>query len=315
MLNARDLNIAVLMGGTSDERAVSLKSGAAMTAALERKKYRVMAMDAGRSLAADLLREGIELAVIALHGSPGEDGTVQGMLEIMGIPYTGSGVLSSALCMDKGMTKRVLRQANIPTPDWREIAIQSPEDVEKVAGSFPEPPLYIKPLASGSSVGISRIMKPEDIGEGLALAARYSKRILVEQGIRGVEVTLPVLNGEPLPLIEIRPKTGFYDFQNKYTVGATEYLIPPPSLTGAAMEEATRVGVAAYLACQCQGLARVDVMVDEQGGAWVLEINTIPGMTETSLAPKSAQAAGISFDDLVERILLDAVKRSCGETC
>lgn len=315
-MNVHNLNIAVLMGGLSDERAVSLKSGAAMTAALERKGYRVMAMDAGRSLAQDLTRERIELAVIALHGAPGEDGTVQGMLEIMAIPYTGSGVLSSALCMDKGMTKRLLRHAAIPTPDWQEITLSSREEIAgHLETAFPDPPLFIKPLCSGSSVGISRVMVREELQEGLTLAAKHAKRILVEKGISGVEVTLPVLCGRALPLIEIRPKAGFYDYQNKYTMGATQYLIPPPSLNRQEVAKAVQVGLEAYRALDCQGLARVDIMMDARGEAWVLEINTIPGMTETSLAPKSAAATGISFDDLVEQILLDAVRRSCGATC
>lgn len=305
------------MGGLSEEREVSLRSGAAMAAALERKGYRVVRVDVDRGLPGVLVREGIEVAVLALHGPWGEDGSVQGLLEIMGIPYTGSGVAASAVCMDKALGKRLLIASGVPTPPWRLVHLGPSPDAEELAavlGSVQElpGPWFVKPNGSGSSVGVGRADTREELEARLVAAARVSPWILVEAAIDGAEVTLPVLDEETFPLIQVQPKTGFYDYVNKYTAGSTDYLIPPRDVTGEALEQVRQVGLAAYRALGCRGLARVDLLVDREGRPWVLEINTIPGMTETSLAPKAAAAMGIPFDDLVERILRGAGVTACG---
>ncbi|OSM07057.1 putative D-alanine--D-alanine ligase [Magnetofaba australis IT-1] len=247
--------------------------------------------------------------VIALHGTYGEDGAVQGLLEVMGLPYTGSGVAASAICMDKAISKRLFADGGLPTPPWRELRIDDPAHApDHIDGlSFP---LFIKPLANGSSVGVSRANDADGLKQALAAAAEVSPRVLAEQAITGRELTLTILDGEALPLIEIRPKEGFYDYRNKYTKGCTEYLIPPPGLDEAVARRVGEIGVAAYHALGCHGLARVDFMLDADDAPWLLEANTIPGLTELSLAPQSAAAAGIPFDELAERILASAWSRA-----
>ncbi|MBF0284811.1 MAG: D-alanine--D-alanine ligase [Magnetococcales bacterium] len=309
----RNARIGVLMGGLSEERPVSLKSGTAMHSALVRKGYRATAIDAGRDLPEVLRREEIEVAVIALHGPWGEDGVVQGLLEVMGIPYTGSGVLASALCMDKTLAKRLLRDGGLPTPPWWEVNVTHPDQLNRMVEALPpgELPLFIKPVGSGSSVGVARAATPEELAPALAAAAAVSPRVLIEKEAKGTEITLSVLDGEPLPLVEVRPLSGFYDYVNKYTSGRTQYLCPPPDLSTTAVDRAVETGLAAYRLAGCRGLARVDMIVDDRDQPWVLELNTIPGMTELSLAPQAARAAGMSFDDLVERILNGAARPAC----
>lgn len=311
-MSLKEKTIGVLLGGLSEERPVSLKSGEAMAAALERRGYAVKRIDVGRDLPAVLVREGIEIAVLALHGPYGEDGTVQGLLEIMGIPYTGSGVTASGVVMDKGLCKRLFRDANIPTPPFMQLQMK-PEEADNAAQSVSDDllPAFVKPLRSGSSVGISRAENRAELVHSLAEAAKVSPSVMVEREQKGAEVTLTVIDGETYPLIEICPKEGFYDHTNKYTPGKTDYLIPPPSLDEAAMTQATETGLAAYRAAGCEGLARVDLIVEGET-PWVLEINTIPGMTELSLAPQSAKSAGMSFEDLMERILATAGVDKCG---
>ncbi|MBF0588728.1 MAG: D-alanine--D-alanine ligase [Magnetococcales bacterium] len=306
----RDQHVGVLLGGLSDEREVSLNSGAAMADALARKGYRVTRIDVGRDLPSVLIREKIDVAVIALHGPLGEDGAVQGLLEVMGIPYTGSDVTSSALCMDKALSKALYKNCGLNTPPWKELWLK-PDDSGQIAvaktaealADWRPPPLFVKPLNSGSSVGISKVEREDQLEEALAKAAAIHPRILVEREVAGVELALAVLDGESLPPIEIQPVEGFYDYENKYTAGRTRYLSPPESLSQDALDAAAAVARESYRISGCRGLARVDVIVDAEEISWVLEINTIPGMTATSLAPKGAAAAGITFDDLVERIL------------
>ncbi len=297
------------MGGLSAEREVSLRSGRAMAGGLTRKGYRVTTIDVGRDLPGVLVTQGIETAVIALHGPLGEDGTVQGMLEVMGIPYTGSGVAASANCMDKGLAKRLFRHAGLPTPDWNEIRVdrKSGQVLDQV--TLP-PPVFVKPLGSGSSVGVVAVQAAGDMARAIAEAASApdggstpTVRVLVERAVVGRELTVGILGEEILPLIEIRPRSGFFDHTNKYTAGRTEYLIPPPNLDDGTAQRVREAALGAYRAAGCSGLARVDVMLDEQGNPWILEINTLPGMTELSLVPQAARAAGIGFDTLVERIL------------
>lgn len=292
--------IAVLCGGKSAEREVSLRTGAAVAAALQNRGYEVTTVDAMSDLAGQLLRLKPEVAFIALHGRWGEDGTVQGLLELLGIPYTGSGVLASALAMDKALTKVVLRAAGIPTPDFQRLDPTVTNCTVEL-----EPPLVIKPNREGSTVGVTIVRRPEQLAAALAEAFTHGPDALAEAFVAGREVTVGILDGEPLPVVEIVPDGGFYDYTAKYTPGRTRYLCPAP-LDPEQTARVTRTAVAANRAVGCSGASRVDLIVDPAGTPWVLEINTIPGMTPTSLLPKAAAAAGIGFDELVERIVRSA---------
>ncbi|MBF0096547.1 MAG: D-alanine--D-alanine ligase [Magnetococcales bacterium] len=316
--------IGVLLGGSSSEREVSLRSGSALLSAYQRLGYQAVAIDtqSGRDLPAQLLQHKVDVVVIALHGPLGEDGTVQGLLEVMHIPYTGSGVAASAICMNKALSKRLFQAAGLATPAWEELRLRAgaPLDAGQrihLREAWQGIPLFVKPSSAGSSVGIRRVEDVTELEAALQAAATAAAPdgeeadILLEQEIVGREITLGVLDGEPLPLIEIRPETGFFDYQNKYTPGRTRYLIPTESLTAAEIQKATATGLAAGRVLGCRGLHRIDMIVDQQGVAWVLEINTIPGQTETSLAPKAAAASGLSFEALAQRILAGATLDSC----
>jgi D-alanine-D-alanine ligase len=316
--------IGVLLGGSSSEREVSLRSGAALLSAYQRLGYQALAIDtrSGRDLPAQLLQHNIDVAVIALHGPLGEDGTVQGLLEVMQIPYTGSGVAASAICMNKALSKRLFQAAGLATPAWEELRLRAgtPLDAGQrthLHEAWQGIPLFVKPSSAGSSVGIRRVEDVAELEAALQAAATAAAPvgaeadILLEQEIVGHEITLGVLDGQALPLIEIRPDTGFFDYQNKYTPGRTRYLIPTVSLSAAEIQKATATGLAAGRALGCRGLYRIDMIVDPQGTVWVLEINTIPGQTETSLAPKAAAASGLSFEALAQRILAGATLDSC----
>jgi D-alanine-D-alanine ligase len=239
------------------------------------------------------------VAFIALHGRFGEDGTVQGLLEILGIPYTGSGVMASAVAMDKVTTKKILLYHELPTPAFD--VFQRGIDKEAFLSRHRHFPLVVKPAREGSTIGVSIVGNTKELRAGLESALAHDDLVLVEDFIQGLEVTVGVLEGEPLPIIQVVPKGGFYDFQAKYTAGQTEYLVPAP-LEGALYERLQQVAVAAFRALGCAGAARVDFMVRERE-FYCLEVNTIPGMTETSLLPKAARQNGISFGELVQRIL------------
>ncbi len=294
--------IAVLMGGLSAEREVSLRTGAAVLRALQGAGLDAQAIDAGRDLPARLAESGAQAAFIALHGRYGEDGTVQGLLELLQIPYTGSGVLASSLAMNKLVTKQVLLHHGVATPAF--AVFRAGDDRAALDAALPRLPLVVKPAREGSTIGVSVVRDAAALPEALDEALRHDDLVLVEEFVAGAEVTVGVLNGEPLPVIQVVPKGGFYDYQSKYTPGQTEYLLPAPLPAGTI----SRLQAAAVSACRalaCRGAARVDFIVrgDE---LHCLEVNTIPGMTETSLLPKAAGAAGISFTELVLRILDDA---------
>ncbi len=298
------------MGGLSAEREVSLRSGRAVCAALESRGYEVVPIDADRDVARTIRETGIELAFIALHGPLGEDGVVQGLLELLGIPYTGSGVLASALAMDKIVTKKMLAHAGLPVPEFREVEAGDAGGVRAAVAELGLP-VVVKPPAQGSSLGVYIVDREEDVGLRIAGAAAYGgPRVLVEKFIAGPELTAAVLgNREPwvLPLIEIVSATGKYDYESKYTPGLSEHLIPP-RVPREVQERVSDLALRAYLALGCRGFARVDLIVpgDE---AYILEVNTIPGLTDVSLFPDAARAAGMSFADLVERLVLLAQER------
>jgi len=293
-----------MMGGLSREREISLKTGKAILRALAEKGYAVTPIDVGDDIAEKLVKEKIEYAFLALHGRFGEDGTIQGMLELMKIPYTGSGVLASALAMDKIMSKKFFLCEKIPTPRfevfrWDEIKRDQPQKI-----SLPLP-VVVKPAREGSTIGVSIVRKEEDLPSALREAGGYDVEVLIEEFMRGKEITVGILEEIPLPIIEIVPKSGFYDYRSKYTKGETQYILPARIARGKYLY-AQEISLKAFQTLGCSGVARVDLMTDENENPFVIDVNTMPGMTETSLLPKAANYAGISFEDLVERILLGA---------
>ena len=290
--------IAVLMGGRSSEREISLKSGGAVLEALRRRGYKAVKVDIGED-ADILLSSTYDRAFIALHGCPGEDGTIQGMLEILGIPYTGSGVLASAATMDKVFAKKIMISEGINTPAF-EVFREVPEKGNPIRLKL-DFPVIVKPAAEGSTVGVTRVDKGEELHGAVEMALGYGDKVLVERFIDGREVAVSVIDGAPLPIVEVVPKNDFYDFEAKYTKGMTEYLVPADIETELS-ERISLTAVKVYEIFGCRGAARADFIIRD-GIPYVLEINTIPGMTETSLLPKAAKAAGIGFDELVERIL------------
>jgi D-alanine-D-alanine ligase len=295
--------IAVLYGGLSAERDVSLKSGAAVYQALVTLGYTAILLDVGRSVADTLKQEGVEAAFIALHGRYGEDGCVQGLLELLQIPYTGSGVLASALAMHKLYSKQAFAASGILTAPFR--CYRRGETVLLSELPFGLP-LVVKPVQEGSSVGVSIVKEEAGLAEALELAFRYDDDILVEQYIKGQEVQVGILDDAPIGAIEIIPRNEFYDFEAKYTDGMAEHVFPA-RLAPALYEKALQVGHAAHRALGCKGYSRVDLLVTPAGDCYVLEVNTLPGMTALSLLPEiAAKGAGLSFEALVVRIIESA---------
>ncbi len=296
--------VAVLMGGASAEREVSLMSGGGVLKALLSKGVDAHAFDPSERPLDDLKREGFARCFIALHGRFGEDGTVQGALELLGIPYTGSGVMASAISMDKVMTKRIWRFEGLPTPAWQQVF-----NAEQTRAAFGVlgAPMIVKPAREGSSIGFTKVMSIDQCETAYALASQHDAMVLCEQFIAGDEVTCPVLgpNGQPeaFPVIRIVAPEGNYDYQNKYFTDVTQYLVPAGLPAGE--EDAIRAMVCkAYQVLGCRGWARADVMIDAKTRKpYLLEINTSPGMTGHSLVPMSAKAAGISYEDLCVRLL------------
>lgn len=294
--------IGVLLGGLSAEREVSLRTGNAVLKALEVLGYRALAIDAGRDLAAQLREQQVEVAFIALHGRFGEDGTIQGLLETLAIPYTGSGVLASALAIDKVMTKQLLLHHELPTPGF--AVCRRGDDVDSFVAGCRHFPLVVKPNREGSTIGITIASNAGELQQGLKAALALDRVVLVEDFVGGPELTVSVLGGEVLPIIQIVPNSGFYDYQAKYTPGQTRYLLPAP-IDPLLYQRIQQVALEACRLLGCRGAARVDFMVREKE-FYCIEVNTVPGMTETSLLPKAAAQSGIGFNELVERILLDA---------
>lgn len=301
----KDKKIAVLYGGRSAEREVSLDSGAAIHRALLSKGYDAELLDVDLEVDVKLRAMKAQVAFIGLHGRFGEDGCIQGLLESMGIPYTGSGVLASALAMDKVASKQVFKMRDIPTADY--VAVRSEDVAGLQVGDLPFGlPCVVKPNAEGSSVGVHIVKTAEQFAAACADAARYKGGVLIERYHKGREVQCAVLDDEPLGVIEIRPAAEFYDYTAKYkSGGTTQYLFPAP-LEPALYDRVMQVSAEAHKALGCAGATRTDLMVTEAGELVVLETNTLPGMTETSLLPKIAAGQGMDFAALCERILLGA---------
>src|SRR5262245_38151887 len=302
--------IAVLMGGLSAEREGSLKTGAGVLAALQESGYDAIGIDwrKGTSLPVLLADAGAGVVWNALHGTYGEDGAVQGLCACLGIPCTGSGILASALAMDKVMSKRIFESNALPTPRWRLLAAHTPADGSDAPAALADwpLPLVIKPANEGSSVGVSIVESRDDLAAAAALARRYHGPVIVEDYIAGTEVFVGILSGAVLGSVEVRPATKFYNYEAKYKRTDTKYLIPP-ELSAEVIARTEALGLAAYTALACAGHARVDLRISTTGEPFVLEVNTLPGMTKTSLLPKIAAAAGMDYATLCERILEVAV--------
>ncbi len=299
-MSAKDYGrVAVLLGGRSAEREVSLRSGAMVLNALRSRGVDAHAFDPQQRDLAALIAEKFERVFIALHGRYGEDGTIQGALELLGIPYTGSGVMASALAMDKWRTKLVWQSAGIPTPRYEMLTAQS--DFAAVVSRLALP-LMVKPANEGSSIGMSKVCSASGMEEAYALAANYDSLVLAEQFIDGIELTAAVLGSEALPLIKLETPREFYDYEAKYQAADTRYLIPCGLAAGAEAAVQRQV-LAAFGTLGCRGWGRVDLMLDRAGAPWFIEVNTSPGMTDHSLVPMAARHAGLSFEDLVLRIL------------
>ena len=302
--------IGVLMGGTSTEREVSLRSGTAIYNALKGLGYDTIAIDAGPDICSVLKTETIELSFLALHGGYGENGAIQGMLEVLGIPYTGSGVLASALAMDKEASKKIFLHHKIPVPPFKvvsskQLAVSSKEKDSSLIGF--DLPWVVKPVAEGSSVGVSIVKDETGFEQALETAYSYGLKAIVEKYIDGKEVQIGILNDRILGGVEVRPSLEFYSYEAKYTAGLTEYVLPP-EIDTRAYERAKVAAISAHSALGCKGATRVDLRVDKDGNAYVLEVNTIPGMTETSLLPKIAEKAGLNFSALIEEMIRGALR-------
>lgn len=300
-MDRADTRVGVLLGGLSSERDVSLKSGHAVAAALRERGWEAVEVEVDRDLPRRLLEAGVDVAWIALHGRFGEDGCVQGLLEVMGIPYTGSGVRASAVAMDKVATKRAVARC----PEVRMM----PDRVVQRGDPVPTDlgwPVVVKPVVGGSTLGIHIAGDEAALLQGVEEALALDARVLLETFVKGDEITVAVLDGRALPVVRILPESGFFDFEAKYVKGRTRYEVPA-AIADEARDRAQAAAIAAFTEIGCAGLARADFMVPEDGSPPVfLEINTIPGMTLTSLSPMAAGAVGISFADLCERLLLGA---------
>jgi len=291
--------VAVLFGGKSAEREISIMSGSGVLKALRAKGVDAHAFDPSERDVFDLKREGYARCFIALHGRGGEDGVIQGALELLGIPYTGSGVLGSALAMDKARAKLVWQASGLPTPEYE--LLEAGSDLRSVAGRLGLP-LVVKPAEEGSSIGITKVRAAGDLEEAYALAVNYDSAVIAEKCIEGPEYTASIVGDSPLPLIRIEAPQGNYDYQNKYFTDDTKYICPC-GLPAPKEDALKALALDSFEALGCTGWGRVDLMLDAKGDPWLLEANTSPGMTGHSLVPMAARAVGISYEDLCVKIL------------
>jgi D-alanine-D-alanine ligase len=307
--------VVVLKGGRSLERGVSLRSGAHAAEALARLGHDVRSLDAEGDVLAALLEDKPEVAFIALHGRDGEDGTIQQLLEAVGVPYTGSSPAACMCASDKALCKHLMGAAGIPTPDFRCLAQAAVEQhggaalLAEIESSLSFP-LVVKPARGGSALGVKFARASDQLPAALVGAFAYDEKVLVERFVAGRDLAVSVLEGEALPVVEAVPREeDFYDFSSRYDIGMTTFVCPA-ELDAGTTQRAQELAVAVYELLGCRGVARVDLMLDSSTGElWVLECNVVPGMTETSLLPQAADAAGIDFDQLVERVLESAWTR------
>jgi D-alanine-D-alanine ligase len=311
----KDIMIGVLAGGISSERKVSLKTGNNILESLHRSGYNAELMDPQNHNFINDVKKA-DIAFMALHGRYGEDGTVQGLLELLKVPYTGSGVLSSALVIDKILTKKIMMKEDIPTPQYLEIDSDDPlKRIINIDGEILRDmgyPVVVKPNTEGSTIGITKAVNIEELESGIRLASRYDKRVMIEKYISGRELTVGVVGKDPraLPVIEIKPKSGFFDYESKYTKNLTEYIVPA-EIGSSMTEQVMDLSLRCHQCFSCFGISRVDFILDKENIPYILELNTMPGMTSTSLVPMAAKAAGIDFDHLIEIILDSADLKIC----
>ena len=300
-------HVAVLVG-SSAEREVSLMTAKGIIAALKERGYEVTQLEIDRDLAENLLKLNVDVVFIAAHGKYGEDGTVQGLLEILDIPYVGSGILASSLAMNKIMSKKIFAHEGLRTPEW--IALYKDEGYEHKRAEIEallaaKGRLIIKPSSQGSTIGLSQVKEAKELDEAIAKAFQFDREVLIEEAITGTELTVPVLgNRNPLvlPCVEIVPLNELYDYEAKYVPNMSRHFVPP-LVEARVVREASALAERAHLALGCLGISRADFIADEKGDCWLLEVNTLPGMTNTSLVPESAKAYGYSYADLVEKLI------------
>jgi D-alanine-D-alanine ligase len=304
-------SVAVLAGGLSLERDVSLRSGRRVAEALTDRGHHVTRLDLDDGLVRTLAAGSFDVAFLALHGKAGEDGTIQGLLELLDLPYTGPGPTASALAWDKGVCKGLWARAGLTTPPWVALSSHAVRDMgaaralDRVVDQLGLP-LVIKPTQGGAAMGVRRVDRAEDIPAALLAGYSYHDVVCVERYVEGTEVAVAVVDGEPLPAVEVVPKDGTYDFSARYTHGATEFFVPA-RLEEDVAERCSALALEAYRLVGCRRVTRADLIVDPAGTPWLLELDTCPGMTETSLLPMAAAAAGWDFPDLCERLLDSAL--------
>ncbi|MED3803362.1 D-alanine--D-alanine ligase [Lysinibacillus xylanilyticus] len=294
------MKVGVIMGGVSSEKQVSIMTGEEMIAHLNKSKYEVVAIKLNEDNTSELMEKvrDIDIALLALHGKFGEDGTIQGVLETMGVPYTGSGILSSSICMDKNISKKILRYEGIETPDW--LYLSNSEELQFDELDKMGYPLVVKPNSGGSSVGVNIVYDKDALLTSVAEVFKWDSEIIIEKYIKGEEITCSILDGELLPIISIRHTAQFFDYKAKYEDAATiEEVV---ELSPAIHERVAEVAKACYSALKCSVYARIDMMIKD-GIPYVMEVNTLPGMTKNSLLPKSASSAGITYTQLLDRII------------
>ena len=299
--NLKGKRIGVLMGGLSPEREVSLTTGQAVFKAIQKNGLEAVALDVNRDIAIDLKKSGIDIAFIALHGTYGEDGTIQGILEYAKIPYTGSGVLGSSIAYDKVKSKEIFKFNNIPSADYQVFN----RNQKNTPARTLDLPVVVKPSTQGSSIGISIVKDESEWPGALESAFKYSEEVLVEKFIEGRLLAIGMNGEQPFPIVHIKPKSEFYDYESKYTEGKTDYVCPA-ELSALEKSRCEDTAIQVVRALKSRGIPRVDVILDDKGTPWVLEINTIPGMTPISLLPMAAKQAGLDFDELVMEILATA---------
>jgi len=292
-------NIALLMGGWAAEREISLKSGNAVLAAMQKLGLAVTAIDVDRNVLSRLMQGNFDRAFIALHGRGGEDGVIQGALEVLNIPYTGSGLLGSSIGMHKMKTKQIWLAAGLPTPAYARL--RCADDLDAVAKELGFP-LMVKPVHEGSSIGMSKVEKREEFDKAWQVAMEHDSEVIAERFIHGKEYTVGILNGRALPIIRLETPRTFYDYEAKYLANSTKYIIPS-GLSQDVEVKIQQLALDAFLQVGCKGWGRVDLFLDDAQEPWLLEVNTVPGLTDHSLVPMAASAVGIDFEHLVLEIL------------
>ena len=303
------VRVTVLMGGTSAEREISILSGEAVSSALSELGHEVTKVIVDNESLPGVSTDSADVAFVALHGGAGEDGRIQAHLEGVGIPYTGSGPEASRRAMNKLETKKILEENGIPRPDYREIDSHAPEDAAHSAAEDLGYPVVVKPVCEGSTLGVTIVREEKDLAKAVEVALAYGEGAFLEVYVPGKELTVSVLGEEPLPIVEVRPAREFYDFAAKYKDEGTEYTTDT-DLPRHVLEEVADTAMASHRALGCRDMSRVDLRLTKEMESFILEVNTIPGMTRTSLLPKAAETAGIGYGELVNRILSMAVERS-----